>query len=437
MRPTLRCVLVFAAGFPVSLAPVMVSPRLWTLWLGYIGAVALIAGLDYVLGLPRRRVRVSVEVPDTLYIGERDDMTVEIRARGFGRPAKVEMVVDLDDDLEPHPSQEVTIPAGEPARVALPLIPRRRGEVTVETLWLRWTGPFGLMRRHKIDVVNRRVAVVPNVRAVRAAALRFFSNRDFMSGLKVEHYIGDGSELDSLREFVPGLDHRAIDWKASARHLKLLCREFRAERNHQVIVAIDTGQLMSEPLGGIPKVDHAINAGLLLGYFCLRTGDRIGLFGFDARVRSYSEPVGGIQAFARLQKHTAALDYQHLETNFTLGLAELATRLRRRSLVILLTDFVDTITAELMLENVHRLARRHVVVFVTLRDPSLTALEAREPRSLSDLHRSVVAGDFVRERKVVIQRLERMGVYCIDAPPEAISMNLLNRYLDIKRRELI
>ena len=382
-------------------------------------------------------MRVDVTTPDTLYIGDCDHLIIELAAPGFGRPAALDLVVDVDDELEPCPIQRVVIPARGTVEVQVPLRPLRRGLVSVETMWLRWTGPFGLMRRQKTRPIGRNVSVVPNIRAVRAAALRFFSTRDFMAGLKVEQYIGDGSEFESLREYVPGLDHRAIDWKASARHVKLLCQEFRAERNHQVVVAIDTGQLMSEPLGGIPKVDHAINAGLLLGYFCLRTGDRVGLFGFDQQVRSFAEPAGGMQSFVRLQKQSAALDYHHVETNFTLGLASLATRLRRRSLVILMTDFVDTITAELMLDNVHRLARRHLVVFVTLRDPSLASLAAVEPRSLSDLHRSVVATDFARERGVVIERLKRRGVHCVDATPEAVSMHLLNRYLDIKRRELI
>lgn len=447
MRPTLRCVLVITAGLPLSLTAATISAQLWPLWLAYIGAVLLAAGLDTVLALPRRRLEVEVTVPEALYIGDRDQLIIDLAAPGWTRPMDVDILVDLDDDLAQQPAQRVALAAdGQPgaeagaqlrARATVPLVPGRRGSMSVERVWLRWRGPFGLMRRELVHEIDRRVAVVPNVRAVRAAALRFFSAREFLTGLKVERYIGDGSEFESLREYVPGLDHRAIDWKSSARHVKLLCQEFRAERNHQVVIAVDTGQLMCEPLGGVPKVDHAINAGLMLGYFCLRTGDRVGLFGFDAWVRCFVEPVGGVHSFARLERQSASLDYQHEETNFTLGLAELATRLKRRSLVVLLTDFVDTVTAELMLENVQRLARRHLVIFVTLRDATLGTLAAAAPRTLTALHGAVVAEDFLREREVVLQRLRRLGVHCIDAPPEAISMNLLNRYLDIKRRELV
>ena len=468
MRPTLRLVLLAAAGLPVSLGATLIDPRLWPAWVGYLAGILLLGGVDALLGLPRRRLVLEAEAPDTLYMGDSDPLILSLRARGWRRTARLELLVDLGAELEPVAPGAAAVAPGQVARVELPLIARRRGTAHIEAVWLRWRGPFGLMRRTLRRPLGVRVAVVPNLRAVRAAALRFFSNRDFLSGLKVEHYLGDGSEFESLREYMPGLDHRAIDWKASARHKKLLCQEFRAERNHQVVVSIDTGHLMSEPLGSpphvpdtlagsfstaspaqqrsasanpavglTPRLDHAINAGLMLSYFSLRTGDRVGLFAFDDKVRVFAEPAAGMGAFARLQRLTADLEYGTGETNFTLGLANLAARLRRRSLVVLLTEFVDVVTAELMLENVQRLAAKHLVVFVALRDPLVAQLSEREPRSLGDLHRAVVAGDMAREREAVLGRLRRLGVLCIDAPPDRLSMSLLNRYLDVIRRELI
>jgi uncharacterized protein (DUF58 family) len=228
-----------------------------------------------------------------------------------------------------------------------------------------------------------------------------------------------------------------MNWKASARHRKLLVEDYRAERNHQVVLALDTGRLMFEPMEGIPKLDHAINAGLILSYACVRSGDRVGWFSFDEKVRGYFEPQAGTQGFSHLQRFTAEIEYSHSETNFTLGLASLSFRLRRRSLVVLLTDFVDTITAELMLDNLRRLAQRHLILFVTLRDPSLAQLARKRPDSIDDLYRSVVSAEFVREREVVLRKLQRMGIRCIDAPPREVTTSLLNRYLDLKRREAV
>jgi uncharacterized protein (DUF58 family) len=288
-----------------------------------------------------------------------------------------------------------------------------------------------------LDVALR---VVPNIRAVRNAAIAL-SRQDSLFGIKDQRQLGDGSEFDALRDWQPGLDRRAIDWKHSARHLRLVSKEFRSERNHQIVLAVDTGHLMREPIGGVPRLDHAINAGLLLGYASLKGGDRVGLFGFDSKVRMYAEPVGGVDRFPRLQRMTAELDYAAEETNFTLGLTLLSQQLRRRSLIVLITDFVDTVTAELMIENLGRLSARHLVLFVTLQDPELRAVvdaaPDATPASMETVARSVVAEEFRRERLVVFERLRRLGVQCLEAPHNRVGTDLINRYLAIKQREMI
>jgi uncharacterized protein (DUF58 family) len=194
---------------------------------------------------------------------------------------------------------------------------------------------------------------------------------------------------------------------------------------------------MGEPLEGIPRLDRAINAGLFLAYVSLRAGDRVGLFGFDQKVRVYLEPHGGTNVFPRLQVASSALEYSGVETNFTLALAELSVRLRRRALVVVLTDFVDTITAELMVESLERMARNHLVLFVSLRDRQVETVADQEPKHLRHVAESVVASGFIHEREVVLRRLARTGIQVIDAAPSEVTVELINRYLDIKRREMI
>jgi uncharacterized protein (DUF58 family) len=204
-----------------------------------------------------------------------------------------------------------------------------------------------------------------------------------------------------------------------------------------VVLALDTGRLMREPLGALPRLDHAIHAALLLAYVALRTGDRVGMLAFDERPRAFVEPEGGIGAFARLRAAATGLEYSTVETNFSLALTELHARLERRSLVVVLTDFADAVTAELMVESLERLRRRHLVVFAALRDPALDAVADAEPRTSIDLHRAVVAADLLRDREAVLKRLRRRGVLTVDARPDEVSTSLLNRYLDVRRRELV
>ena len=202
-------------------------------------------------------------------------------------------------------------------------------------------------------------------------------------------------------------------------------------------MGFDTGYLMREPIDGIPRLDHAINAGLLLAWISLQSGDLVGTYGFDAAVRHYLRPVRGPSGFARIQRATAELDYHREETNFTLALAELNVRLKRRALVILFTDFVDTVTAELMIDSMQRVASRHVVLFVTLRDPLLDRMVDAAPARFEDVAQAVIAHDFLRDRSIVLERLERLGVHCLDVPSRGLAAGVINRYLRIKQRGLI
>jgi uncharacterized protein (DUF58 family) len=202
-------------------------------------------------------------------------------------------------------------------------------------------------------------------------------------------------------------------------------------------MSFDTGHLMREPIEGIPRLDHAINAGLLLAWISLHGGDLVGTYGFDVAIRQYTTPIRGISSFGRLQQAVAELDYHTEETNFTLGLAELGARLKRRALVILFTEFVDTVTAELLIESMTRVASRHVVVFVTLRDSLLQQTLDAPPDRFEGVAGAVIAHDLLRDRAIVFERLERLGVHCIDVASRGLSVALINRYLLIKQRGLI
>jgi uncharacterized protein (DUF58 family) len=424
-----------AAGLMVALLPAVASARTWPVVTIAWGALAFAYGIDALLSPRRRGVTWACRTPRTLYIGETDHVFLNVGIPS-ARPVPVQIGMDLSDDLKPQPAASGTV-TGTPVEFRWKLEPLRRGTVQVQKAWIRFRSPLGLWLWLVEAELSRELPVLPNLLLVRSTALRFFGEKHFRAGLKIERYKGDGTEFESLKEFALGDDSRGLDWKASARHRKLLCRQYRAERNHQILLTVDTGHLMSEPLDGIPKLDHALNAALVLAYICLRSGDRVGLFTFDAKVGPGMAPVSGVGSMTGLTQLTSSVEYSSDETNFTLGLTSLAQKLRRRSLIILLTDFVDTVTAELMLENIDRLGRRHVVVFVSLRDPLLTSAMEERPASLESLNRAVVAGTFLRDREVIHRRLQRMGIHPLDVEPGRIGPELINQYLDIKRRELV
>jgi uncharacterized protein (DUF58 family) len=436
IRPTLRAVTLFAAGVPLALFLVIYDPDLW-LWSFDYGALILIAvATDAILAFPRRSLQVTTTGPDSLQVGERGIVTVMIAKAGHRRPTRFELVREQRPDADPEEIVSVDLAPGHGAQARFPVLAQRRGRIWLDAVWVRWRGPLGLVQSMRRIEVGGSFDVVPNVRGVRSSVLQFFS-REALFGNKVQEQKGAGTEFEALRDYVLGLDSRFIDWKHSARHCKLVCKEFQTERNHQIVLAFDTGYLMLEPVDGLPRLDHAINAGLLLAWISLQGGDFVGLLAFDEMLRQYQQPRRGVSNFTRLQRATAGLEYHHTETNFTLGLAELSARLKRRALVILFTDFVDTVTAELLIEATQRIAKRHVVIFVTLRDAILHGLADAPPDGFNQVAQAVIAHDFLRDRRTVFERLQRLGVHCLDVPSRTLPIGLINRYLLIKQRGLL
>ncbi len=434
MRPTRLATLAFAASGSLAVLTAAVEPSMWPWWLAALALFAVLLGADAGFGPRLGRLSVRAELPDRLRVGAEQEAGLVIGRPGV-MPLKVRLRADLSDDLSPLPERAgLRLTRGD-NRVPLVLKPTRRGIAELQAVWLAARGPLGLTEFRRRVPLGITRPVHPDLQAVSRDAVKLVTTRNLQAGVRIERHRGDGTEFDHLREYVPGFDIRTIDWKASARNAKLLCREYRAERNRQVIVAIDSGRLMSEPLDGVPRLDHAIHAGLVLAYVSLQVGDRVGLVSFDDRLRQHVMPVRGPGAFGELSEIAARIDYSSKETNFTLGLMELARRHVRRALVVVMTDFVDTIAAELMVENLGRLARQHLVLFVALQDPLLAAEATRAPDSALDLHRAVVAHGLLSDRDLVVGRLRRMGILCVDAKPRQLSGRMIDRYLSVKRRE--
>jgi uncharacterized protein (DUF58 family) len=434
--PTRQAILLAAVGAPIALALGLAAPGWWVagaVW-GLV-AFALVL-VDALLAAGRQDLEAEVKAPAAIATGVAGQAAFLARFDGRASPRSVEAMLEADARLKVSPAPATAAVVERAAEGVFDLEARRRGLAPLSRLWVRWRGPLGLVWKHVAAPLDRAVPIIPNVQAVKDAAIRMYS-RDASFGVRAQLEQGEGSEFQSLREFQTGMDPRGIDWKQTARHGKLLAKEFRTERNHPIVFALDTGRLMCEPMAGLPRVDHALNGALVMAYVALKSGDRVGFFAFDAKPRLSTGTVAGVGAFPMLQRLAASIDYSAEETNFTLGLTQLSGALERRALVVVFTDFADATSAELMIENVARLLKTHLVLFVVFRDEELESFIEAQPDAPDDVTRAVIADALLRERELVITRLKRMGVHVLDAPVRSLGPELLNRYLDLKRRDLL
>ncbi|WP_088311280.1 DUF58 domain-containing protein [Novosphingobium sp. B 225] len=435
--PTPRAALLIAVSAPVAVLIAASAPGAWVAAPILALGIVLLVLLDAMLAGTVSEAELTM--PPDVEVGEEAWFIARARFTG-GYPHTVRAALATDGRLLATGRGELTIeppiePDG-PWEGGLVYRPSRRGTGVIERMWLSWTGPLGLGSRQLNRPLSAQVRVWPNVAAVRSPALQMFL-KDAQFGLIARRIRGEGSVFEALAEFQPGMDKRRIDWKSSARHMHLYAKEMEAERNNQIVFAFDCGQAMCEPVGGLPRIDRAVSAALTTAYVALKAGDRVALFGFAARPELFTPFVGDAREFRRLQQAAAGLDYHAQEPNFTLALASLAGRLQRRSLVVVFSDFTDPTSAELMIESIGRLTRRHLVLFVTMADEELESLAGAEPDGMQDLAMAVSADALLRQRALVLSKLRAMGVDVIEAPHDRIGTRLIDSYLAIKRKGAI
>ncbi|HEV2747083.1 MAG TPA: DUF58 domain-containing protein [Allosphingosinicella sp.] len=434
--PTRRLVLAAAGVAPLALVIGVAAPQFWFAGLALLVFLLALGGVDALAGAGPRSAEAELEGPAAAGVGETFELAIHLRFGGASpRAAQAALAADPLLDAPEGYRRWTDIDDGA-GSATLPLTAVRRGTAQVACLWIRWRGPLGLVWKQRRAELHRPILITPDIRPVRQKSAQLL-HRDSAHGLAPQLQVGEGAEFEALSDYRAGMDRRTIDWKQSARHRALLAKEFRTERNNNIILALDAGRAMCEPLAGVPRIDRAISAALLTAFVALKDGDRVGLFGFDSHPRVASKAVSGSRAFALLQRVAAEVDYSARETNYTLALATLASGLNRRSLIIIFTDFADTISAELMLNAVGALLKRHLVLFIVMRDQELETLAAAEPRDAEDVTRAVTAFALLRERRLVITRLRHLGVHVLEAGHEEAGPALVSTYLHFKRKDLL
>jgi uncharacterized protein (DUF58 family) len=430
IAPTKRAILLVAGAAPFALLIGVLVPAYWSaglIWLLFIMGLCLV---DALVSLPGGAIDVRVSVPVTVGIGHDYDARVEADFPPKARINGARVAVGVSAIIDTGHTHRAAL---KDNAATITLTPQRRGTASVRGVWLRWHGPLGLIAQQRFFKSDSATLVVPDIATVRSEGVRLFQ-RDALHGLIAQLERGEGSDFEALADFRAGMDKRAIDWRQSARHTHLLAKEYRTERDNRIVFAVDCGRAMSEPLDGIPRVDRAISAALLAAWAALKLGDRASLYGFDSRPRLHSGALTGVESFAQLQKLAGTLDYSSEETNHILALSTLSQQLTRRSLIILFTDFTDPTGADLLVRSLGWLMKRHVVLFVVMRDADLSALMEAEPVTPADVTRAVAAAALVGEQRKVMARLRRLGLDVIEAEHHQIGLQLVSAYIAIKQK---
>ncbi|MGO8965259.1 DUF58 domain-containing protein [Mycobacterium sp.] len=337
------------------------------------------------------------------------------------------------------PTHAVDIIAGQVQRVDTCLQPVRRGDQRSAAVTARSIGPLGLAGRQKVRPVPGQVRVLPPFLSRKHLPSRLARLRE-IDGLLPTLTRGQGTEFDSLREYVDGDDVRSIDWRATARRADVVVRTWRPERDRRVVIVLDTGRTAAGRVGvdptasdpaGWPRLDWSMDAALLLAALASRAGDHVDFLAHDRTTRAGVFGASRTELLARLVDAMASLKPALIESDSTAMVSAIARRTRRRALVVLMTDLNSSALDEGLLPVLPRLSAKHLVIIAAVADPRVDQLAAGRGDAAA-VYDAAAAERSRNDRGALASRLRHSGVEVIDAPPSELAPALADRYLAMK-----
>jgi len=396
-----------------------------------VDAVILAAiAADLLLAAPVRPLRLARAGDSRIRLGQTGEVSLTM-----DNPSARSLRGTVRDAWPPstaaRPARvQVSVPPGGRARLATTLSPHRRGDFGAARVTVRSLGPLGLAGRQGSHQAPWSVRVLPPFTSRRHLPEKLARLRQ-LDGQHRSLLRGQGSEFDSLREYVVGDDVRSIDWRSSARRVDVMVRTWRPERDRRILIVLDTGRTSAGRVAGVPRLDTSMDAALLLAALAARAGDRVEMIAADRRVRAHVIGVGRSDVLPALTSAMAVLDAELIESDAGLMAATVLGIARQRCLVVLLTDLNAAAIEEGLLPRVPALAARHRLLVAAVADPRIDEMAAARGDAAAVY--GAAAGERARaERARISARLRRRGVEVVDAPPDRLPAALADAYLNLK-----
>lgn len=450
----------------------MAAPTFMAAWIVFLPDIwPMVAIVDAVIAI--------VAIADLFSLRAASKLTVERHVgliASLGQPQKVTLTITnrsnqdwpvwirdgVEEYLHAEPAEfNVVLPAERRASLEYQLHPKRRGAFELEQTYLRVRSRWGFWNRYLTVPCHSTLKVYPDMKQLGEYALLARTNRLSLMGLRRTRRVGQDNEFERLRDYTIDDNYRHIEWRSTARRNKLTVKDFQANQSQRVVFMVDCGRMMTGTSGGVSLLDHALNAMLMLSYVALGRKDQVGLMCFSNEVHTFVPPKGGGGQMNRLLHAAYDRFPQMVESRYDDAFLHLAKHVRKRTLVVLITNVIDDVNAHQIEKHLTTFSGRHLPMAVLLRDHSVyDAVDAVDNElqlveklqtapgakpditpfdGVSDqkLYEAAGAADILTWRRHVLADLEMKGVLLVDAFPENLTGQLVNRYLEVKARHLL
>jgi uncharacterized protein (DUF58 family) len=437
---------VFSRRFYILLAlgliPLSLSwnfPVLRSIVFGYDIFLVLLAVIDWF---------ISRNLPDELTlnrsfsrrfaIGDETDVHLHLEnktTRDFNLILKDEFPPELK--LTGEREAKFTIKAQTSAEMIYTLTPPKRGRYEFGQTAVRFLSKLGLIWCQNYLGKAESIKVYPNMRRAREAELKALGASSYLAVQRKAVRRGEGREFESMRDYVRGDELRHISWTATARRSKLITRQYQIERDQTILIAIDAGRLMTGRIEKETKFDKAIHATLALMSMAARGGDNAGIVVFGRKVKKYLPPKRGVEHFDAVLESLHDLEPELIEPSYARAFQFISANLKKRALVVILTDLVDKESSKQLLTSLKLLRPRHLPLVATIGDKDLNSTVSKIPANLDEVFTQSAAEEIIHQRDSALRMVETIGGLALDVTASSLTPRLLETYLKVKERGLL
>lgn len=403
------------------------------------GLILLLLGisilLDFILIYSKGNgIQATRVVAERLSIGDANKVMIRL-INNYGFPVRTSIIDELPDQFQERKwIKKVALERGATQELEYLLTPTSRGEYIFNNINVYAHGPLQLVKRRFSFPARVVVKVYPSYFQMRRYQLLAVSNRLQEAGVKRIRKIGHSMEFEQIKEYVMGDDYRTINWKATARKEGMMVNNYTDERSQQIYCIINKGRVMKMPFNGLSLLDHAINASLVLTNVALVKQDKAGIITFEKNLDTF------LQADKKPTQMNLVLESLYrqktdfLEPDFEKLFSVIRNRVTNRSLLILFTNFESLESLQREMPALKKIAHYHLLLVVFFENTELKSLVERPALSLEDIYIKTIAEKLTGEKRLMVKELYKNGIPSILTTPENLTVNAVNKYLELKTR---
>ena len=413
-------------------------PKIYKLsWFLFLILIAFLILDTLILFLNKKGIEASRIMAEKLSNGDENAITISIKNYYFF-PVFAQIIDEIPFQFQIRDFKiDRKIKPTSQDEISYFLQPTERGTFSFGKLNIYVRSPFSLVSRRYIFDKNHSVPVYPSYIQLRKYDLMAFSNQLFQYGLKKIRRIGHTMEFEQIKEYIPGDDIRTLNWKATAKKNSLMVNQFQDEKSQSVYMVIDKGRLMKMPFNKMSLLDYAINATLVLANVILKKHDKAGMFTFSKKVENRIAAEKRSSQMQLILENLYNIKTDFFESDFSRLYVDIKKNINQRSLIILYTNFETLDGLHRQLPYLKGIAKSHLLVVVFFNNTELEGFIQKKAENIHEIYDQVIAEKFAFEKRLIVNELKKYGIYSVLTDPENLTLDTINKYLEIKARGIL